>query len=316
MAPGVYDQLPMEWYHDDCCAGPSISAGGLETILKCPVKYWAFSPLNPNRFPPTDTKPMAIGRAAHALALGEPKFSDAFVVLPEDAPRRPTKLQINAKKPSPETLAAIAFWNDINSRTETIIAFEDYELVKLMAHALKIAPQVANAFIDGKPEQSLIWKDKETGIWLKSRPDWLPNAPKKQFVVDYKTALTIDPYRLSNHAFDYGFHIQGALQVDAVEQVLGTRPLGIAHVCQEKDPPFLAELRMFTPEQIEIGRKAYRRALRTFADCLSSGKWPGYTKDPTYFQTPYRVAMESDEFEPKEPRKGRRHEPHEYLETL
>lgn len=277
LAQGIHDHVPMEVYHGDCCDGPSISASGLLDVYECPVKYWAHSPLNPNRFPEESTVALNMGRAGHALALGEPVFSDAFIISPYDDFR------------SKEARA----WRD--SQTKQVLKAEEYATVELMAHALKISPQVARAFENGKPEQSLIWKDKETGVWLKSRPDWLPHDTRKGFIVDYKTARTIEPYALSNAVFQYGYHVQGALQVDGVKELTGQLPLGIAHVCQEKDPPWLAELRMFQPEHIELGRKIARAAIRRFADCLSKGKWPGYTEDPQYFETPYRIAKQDEE---------------------
>lgn len=298
--PAIYDRLPMDVYHGDCCVGPSLSASNLKLIFRCPVKYWAVSPYNPKPFPSKQTKPMALGRAAHALALGDPIFSDEFYVLPEDAPRRPSKVQRKAKKPSADTIAAIKFWDDVKATGKTVLTAEDMETVELMKLGLEHSPQVANAFRNGKPEQSLIWQDKETGIWCKSRPDWFPDDHRQDFILDYKSTESIDPYRLSNHVFDLNYHVQAAMQVDGTRAVFGTMPLGIAHICQEKEPPYLAELRMFTPEQIEHGRKIYRAALRRAAECFRTGTWPGYTADPQYFETPYRVAQQAQAMEPQD----------------
>lgn len=297
-APGLYD-IDIDAYHSQCCEGPSISASGLKEIVDCPVKYWAHSDLNPNRFPKEDSKALDIGRAAHALTLGEPEFNKHFIVSPYD--------DFRGKE--------ARIWRD--EQTLTVIKAEDFANVELMALGLRRSPQVAQAFKNGKPEKSLIWKDKETGVWLKSRPDWLPDDPKANFLADYKTCRTIEPYQLSNHVFQYGYHVQAAMQVDAVKIVLGVQPLGIAHVCQEKEAPFLAELRMFTPDQIEIGRRYYRDAVRKFAECLSSGRWPGYTEDPQFFETPYRVAMKAEgldnDYSGTGKAKDQRHSPADYI---
>lgn len=275
-APGIYD-IPIDAYHGDCCAGPSISASGLKEILECPAKYWAFSPLNPHRYEDESTKALDIGKAAHALVLGEPNFNAHFIVSPHDEFR--TK---EARE-----------WRDAQSRT--VLKEKDFEAVTAMARAQRESAAVMMAFENGKPEQSLIWKDAETGVWLKSRPDWLPDDPSGRFICDYKTALTIEPRKLSADAFKFGYHIQAALQWDAVAELCGcARPLGIAHVVQEKDRPYLADLRMFTPEQLDYGRLLYRKALRIFAECLSSGKWPAYTNEPQYFWTPAWVAKEME----------------------
>lgn len=298
-ANGIYGDLSIEDYHAQCCAGPSVSASGLKEIVNCPVKFWAFSDLNPNRFPKEETRALEIGRAAHALTLGEPEFNKHFIVSPYDDFR--TK--------------EARIWRD--GQTQTVIKASDFAEVELMALGLRRSPQVLRAFTNGKPEQSIIWKDEETGVWLKSRPDWLPNDPTKEFLADYKTCRTIEPYALSNHVFEYGYHIQAAMQIDAVATVMQIKPLGIAHVCQEKDAPYLAELRMFTPEQIDIGRLYYRKAVRKFAECLSAGKWPGYTESPEFFSTPYRVALKAegidDGYASQKPANDRKHTAGEYL---
>ena len=85
----------------------------------------------------------------------------------------------------------------------TFLAVANRELIQL-------------AFVDGKPEQSLIHIDAETGIYIKSRPDWLPDNPAHRPLVDYKTCRSIEPRKLSQDAFAYGYHIQAAMQVDAV----------------------------------------------------------------------------------------------------
>lgn len=298
--PGVYPDLSIDDYHGQCCIGPSISASGITQLLACPAKFWAFSPLNPHAFAREPSSAMNLGKAAHSLALGEPEFNKHFIVSPYDDFR------------SKEARA----WRD--SQSLTVLKADDFETVKIMAAAIRHSHQTANALEGCRPEVSLIYLDGETGIWIKSRPDLLPNDPATNFIREYKTCATIEPYRLSNNVFSFGYHIQAAMQIDAVRATMNVEPLGIAHICQEKEPPYLAELRMFTPEQIEIGRKFYRKGLRLFAECLRTGMWPGYTRDPSFFQTPYRIAMEAegidDEYASQDTgSNGKRYSAEEYL---
>ena len=273
---GVYD-IPIEDYIGDCCVGPSISSSGLRTLLlECPAKYWATSPLNPNRFPDEGSKALDIGRAAHALALGEPEFAKYFVISPYDDFRKTEARE----------------WRD--SQTRTILKSHEFEMVQAVAAVQMRSAQCMRAFEDGLAERSLIYQDEATGIFIKARPDWLPYDPTQRFICEYKTAISIEPARMSADAFKYGYHMQAAMQIDAVREVRGVEPIGVAHVVQEKDPPYLVELRMFTPEQIDDGRVMYRRALDIFAECLKKNHWPGYTTEPTYFETPYRHAMQME----------------------
>lgn len=280
IAPGRYSaaQLPIEQYHSQCTDRPSISASGLKMIADCPAKFYAFSELNPNRFERKDTKALDIGKAAHAAVLGEPQFNAHFIVSPYDDFR--TK---EARE-----------WRD--AQTLTVLKAEEFEIVCAMAKAQRASPAVMQAFERGEPEVSLIWLDKETGVHLKSRPDWLPPDPTQHFIADYKSCLTIEPRKLSSDAFKFSYPVQAALQMDALTAVLGIKnPLGICHVVQEKSEPYLADVRMFAPEHLDYGRLIYRRALRTFADCLNSGKWPAYSDSPQYFHTPAWVARDMEE---------------------
>lgn len=288
---GVYD-IPMADYHSDCCDGPSVSASVLWRLLDCPAKMWDSSVLNPNRVPEEPKDSFDVGRAAHALVLGEPEFNAAFVVCPHDN---------LAKNPGKQ-------WNDewkasVAAGIETRTLIRDFDVIKQIAAAQLRAPQVARAFRDGQPEKSLIWRDQETGVWVKSRPDWLPNDPTQGFLIDYKTARTINPRELGMAAFRYGYHLQAAMQFDAVQAVLGVKPLGIAHVVQEKESPYLAELKMFDERHLALGRHLYRQGLRLFAECWARYKagdpprkaWPGYTDTPSYFVHPFHIEKEIEE---------------------
>lgn len=272
---GIYPHLSIDDYHGSCCVGPSISASGLARLLDCPARYWAESPLNPARVV-KETAAFAFGRAAHALFLGEPEFAAYYVLSPYDDFR---------SKEARE-------WRDDQERT--IVKARDMDVIHAMVAAMRATPQTARAFQSGKPEVSIIWHIDGMGIWLKSRPDWLPADPSKEFVAEYKTTVSIEPRRLSNDVFRYGYDIQAALVVDGITAVTGKKPLGVAHIVQEKEPPFLCDLRMFTPEQLDIGRTRYLHALRIFARCLERMEagdpphiaWPGYTTAPQYFSTP------------------------------
>ena len=107
--------------------------------------------------------------------------------------------------------------------------------------------------------------------------------------------MDIEPRKISGDAFKFGYVAQAALQIDAVEAVFGIRPQTVGHVVQEKEAPYLAEVKLFTPEQLEYGQVIYRKALRRFADCLTSGKWPSYSIGPSYYDTPRWVEAQMED---------------------
>lgn len=262
---GVYD-LEMSLYHGDCAIGPSVSGSGLVTIeQRSPAHYWTGSYHNPKR-EEIDTTAMSFGRAAHAWVLGEPEFNKHFVISPYDNFR---------------TKEARA-WRD--EQTRTVIRVEQLDAIKAMAETILKTPLIQNAFLDGKPEQSLIWKDKETGIWLKSRPDWLPN--KLQYVPNYKSARSSRPDDFCRAAYELGYHQGAALCIDGLREVLGWKNPSYYFVAQEKEPPYVATLIVMRDTDIDWGRLQNRRALRTLARCLDAGEWPGYAAGAVEIEMP------------------------------
>lgn len=293
---GIYD-TDIDIYHSQlCCSGPSVSSSGLRTILReCPAKFFATSDLNPKRFPPVEKESFDFGRAAHALVLGEPQFFAKFIISPYDDFR---------KKEAQE-------WRD--SQKLQIVKMRDMALIEDIAKAQRESLQGANAFIEGEPEKTVVVKDEVYGIWLKSRPDWLPFKPQYRWICEYKTCNTIEPRKLANEAFGYGYEMQAAMTLDLVEKVTGNKPLGIAHICQEKSPPFLCETRLYTAEQLDWGRNQYHHALSIFAHCLEKNDWPSYTTEPTYFETPYWVAKQMEAFHDRAELPAGEYGPGDYL---
>lgn len=57
-----------------------------------------------------------IGSAVHARILQPDLFPKLFASPPDEAPKRPTAKQREAKKPSPATLEAIAFWDEFDAQ--------------------------------------------------------------------------------------------------------------------------------------------------------------------------------------------------------
>jgi hypothetical protein len=293
---GIHAHVDIDLYHSQaCCPGTSISSTGLRSIIaQCPAIYWAHSDLNANRV--TDETPsLSLGRAAHALVLGEPQFNAKFVISKFDDFR------------SREAKA----WRDMQDRQ--IVKPADMEIIHAMVDAQRRSPQCAHAFINGEPEMSIFWQDKESGIWCKSRPDWLANDIEKEFCIEYKTAANIAPRELSFDAFKYGYHMQASMLLDGLEIVTGKKPLGIAHVVQMKEAPYLAELRVFSKEQIAFGRMQYKHALHIFTRCLAAHEWPGYTTQAAYFETPWYVKKFMENPNDYATRYGDDFEPADYL---
>ena len=282
--PGLYD-MPIEWYHSDCCAGPSISSSGLRTIeSESPAHYWCRSPLNPNREPQEDKAHFALGRAAHMLLLGEAGFAEQFVVRPDTYEDTKT----GEVKPWNGNANACKAW--LAGQTRGIITTDQLAKIVGMSKSLAAHPLIAAGLLNGEIERSLIWKDAETGIWLKARPDCLPTDAN--MVADLKTTSSAHALAVRRSIADYGYHMQLALVGMGMEAVLGRRIADDDYILVfvEVSAPYAVNTKPISGDAITYGRRQIRRAIRRFADCLDKGQWPAFDDDgvtahlPEYFQ--------------------------------
>jgi len=259
--------VPMTDYHGtEICAGPSISSSGLRAIAKCPLKYWYNSPLNPNRPTECEANHFTLGRAAHDLVLDGVGWPDRYHVLPEGF----------TKAASKKFAAEIAEMEQAESQGKSILRHADYQTVIGMAEAIKLHP-IHKALGRGKAEQTIVWQDAETGVWLRCRPDFLPE--NMRFIPDYKTTVSAHPDDFKRDVSNYGYHQQAALYLDGLNAVFGTEQRQFYFIAQEKEPPYVVQPFALDQEAVLWGRKQNRAAIRKFAECLKTNVWPGYSTD-------------------------------------
>ncbi|MGY3130077.1 hypothetical protein ACVWZM_000759 [Bradyrhizobium sp. USDA 4501] len=262
---GVYAKLPLPAYHrGDICDGPSVSSTTLRKLWETsPAHAWAHCPVNPARVEEPDSEAFVLGRAAHHLLTAEIGFADVFVVRPEtldgekwNGNRKECKRWLAAKKREGLTVVTVA----------------QVEVIRGMAISLGAFPLVQAGALNGLIERSLIWKDKETGLWLKARPDVTPNASGD--FTDLKTTPSVLYRDLQSSVATFNYHQQAALVLEGA-MALGLEANSFTLIWVEKSPPYCVRAQQLKDDDIARGMKQNRAALRTFADCLASGVWPG-----------------------------------------
>lgn len=280
---GQYD-IPMEVYHTQCCDGPSVSSSGLRKILlQSPADFWAFSDLNEDRFDAEENDAFNFGRAAHALLLGDEDFRSRFAVIPDDAPPRPTVAQIRAAAEGRMTASSqerFDFWAPFDARNagKTLIKESELDEIGHIRLALQ-SHEIVPLLMEGEAEQSLIWKDEKTGIWLKSRLDMLSATGD---LADIKSTSQRDPKLLMRDIRLHGYDLQLSLATMALEAIHGV-PFtpetyeGKAAILLfiYKKPPFHIMPVQVTYEALHWGRIKCRAAIDLMAKCMMEGYWPG-----------------------------------------
>lgn len=282
-SPGIYSRVPMEIYHSaDLCVGPSVSSSGLRTIFnESPAHYYANSYLNPRRVEQKEREAYLFGRAAHHVILGEDHFSRYYVARPEELNGKPWNSNRTDCKE----------WLQLAAEAgQSVLTPAQIQAIRGMARGLAEHPLVQAGILNGLIEHSIVWQDKETGVWLKVRPDNIPTDDLD--FSDLKTAADITDEGIERAIGDHGLNMQGAMVAMACRAVLGREMNSFSLVFSEKTEPHVARVKTLKPADLELGERQVRVALRQFARCLEAGKWPGpggEQADAEYVEmTPYR----------------------------
>lgn len=264
--PGAYIGVPMDVYHGDPCVGPSISSSGLRKIFGKSLKhYWDTSVYNPNRGEDEDTPAMILGRAAHHLLLGEDDFSSLYVVRPDKAPDG--RDWHHANKSCKEWVA------DQAMHGLTILTQAQIDQIKGISAALAQEPMIQGGCLSGLIEVSFFWRDEETGIWCKARPDAVPEDDLAGF--DLKVTGEVGDEELQRNLGNHGYHQQGAFVDEGFQKIFGLKLTDFSLVYAEAKRPHSIRIERVSDEDIELGHKANRAALRAFAWAIQNNEWPG-----------------------------------------
>ena len=277
--PGAYRDVDMASYHSDICVAPSISSTGLRKIRQqSPRHYWATSYLNPDREPEADKAHFNLGQAAHMLFLGEEGFARTFIAQPDEYPDRKT----GEMKPWHGGAGYCKDWAaDAAASGRRVLTSKQLQQIKGMSRSLADCPLVTKGgILNGLIETSLFWQDRETGVWLKARPDVIPTDGA--LISDLKTTADAHPATLERTLSNWSYHMQLALAGMGLRETLGLKIPdngGYAFVFIESDAPHAISIVEVDAEAIYWARRELRAAIRTFADCLDKGRWPAYGDD-------------------------------------
>lgn len=273
---------------------PALSNSGLTYLAECPAMFYA-KKINPNR-PDEEEKPGHLhGNLAHCAFLEPEEFGERYVVLPDDAPKKPTSAQWAAKKPSEESVIAMEWWKDFGTRHsgKRIISKEEARICQNQAANLMDIPAVWNA-IDmrdlwkmGVPEVSAFWEDPLTCIPCRCRPDLVVKINDKQVVLmDVKTYSSASPVEVRRQIARKGYWRQAAHYSIGYSLASGMEVVDFVFLFVGSTYPFLAGSYNLSEEFMREGMAEQRALIDLYATCLKTNTWPGYTKKTETLEIP------------------------------
>lgn len=261
---GVVEGMPGEDYHADA----ALSSSGARLLLP---------PNSPALFRyrqehPEERAVFELGQAAHKEVLG---VGSELVLVERDVWN------------TNEVKAQVA---EIRARGGVPLKQGPYNEIHAMAAKLREHPMAA-ALLNpdhGRPELSLFWTDRPSGVAQRARVDWLhERAGGRTVIVDYKTTLNAHPDALSKTLHTYGYHIQGAFYADGAQALsLGGDDLLFVLIFQEKSAPYLVSCVQLDRHALRTGRDLKRWATDIYAECTAANHWPGYGEGIDYVSLP------------------------------
>jgi len=294
---GAYPDISNEAYHraPNLLPGPSLSSSGAKKLLAQSPRHFFFdSPMNPQRPPEPDKPHFNVGKAAHDLVLLSERWSEFYHITPEGFSRAKSKAMAEAIA---EADAALA-------EGKTVLSFDQAEVVERVAAAIHQNDLAVATLTNGVTEETLVWQDPMTKVWLRARPDFRPNSilEKRDVMVvsdlKFVAPTHATPEGFAKAIYNFGYHQSAAFYSDAIKAIYGHHPTHWVHVVVEKEPPFSVSLYELPGEDIERGRLLNRRAIDLFARCLETGEWPGYADVPRQVGLPVWARMRIEETDP------------------
>lgn len=224
-------------------------------LLQSPAHYW-----HHKNAPKKPKDCFEFGTAAHLGVLEPKRFYNECAALSEGCDLRTTKGK--AEK------AALA---EAGKRP---LKAEDYHAIERIIDAVYSHPTASKYLSGGVVEHAVFWKDQETGVGCKAKPDYYRTADN--IYIDLKTTDNASLDAFERSAFKWGYPRQAAFYQDGIRAATGRQLSGTVFIAVEYQEPYGVSVFMPDDLMIEYGRQQYRQCLSILKKCQAANSFPGY----------------------------------------
>jgi hypothetical protein len=244
---GLHDGISSEDYH----ASPGLSFTGFKKFMRSPAHYQAFL-----THPQPQSHAQKLGSLLHMLVLEPEKFEASTIPIMGPLNTNPYKKQADEAK----------------EQGKIPIGKQMYEDLMGMRNAILSHPLASLHVASGLKELSAFWRDPETQVLLRCRPDiWVEGTLT---IVDLKTCGDVQTFP-SIELMRNKYHIQSAWYLMGMSELLGRPVTNHVHLCVETEYPYAVQCHALNDASIERAMLDIRKGLRRYAVCKQKNQWPG-----------------------------------------
>lgn len=274
--PIVLD-MPEAEYHSHA----ALSSTGARLLLDSPARFhYAQS------HPQAHRDAFDLGTAVHTKVLG---IGHKVITYP------PEHLTPSG---NPSTKAATVEWaEEQRANGLVVIGAAQAAQVDRMAEAVLSHPTARSLFEqEGNAEASVFGTDKETGVDIRARFDFLPNFMQDNpRAIDLKTtAKEASANGFIKSVMNFGYDVQQTHYEDTLKAAIDLE-MPFAFVVVETAAPHLVGVHELDIVFREMGKAKARRARELFAACKASGEWPGYPDEVQLLSPPAWAIYQHEE---------------------
>ena len=278
--------------HQDYLALDPISHSRLKNIDPTPAHFWAALKAEDREVTPS----MIMGTLVHSLVLGE-SLDQRIAVEPATYGPDGKKWNNNATE--------CERWHE-RMKANGILALKksEYDTVLGCATAVAMHPTCQSLLTAGAPEVSFFGIDAETDIPIKFRPDYMGRF---NAIIDIKTVPPggAAPEVFAKHAWDMGYVTQAAFYLDQYDAIYRKNTIDqfasepwaspkntfvtivVEKGSKEKGLPFALAVYEYDDVTLEKAREINFRRMRTLANCIETGEYPGYPSSVKVLSAPW-----------------------------
>lgn len=270
---GIILDYPEVEYH----ARPELSSTQARTLLDSPARYRY--DIEHRR----ESVAYDVGHAVHAKVLG---VGSPIIAYPDEH---------LTPSGNVSTKAATVEWAAEQRAAGLVpVSAGQIEAADTMAEAALAHPEARRLLeLDGHSEVSVFATDPETGVRVRARIDRLSD----EYAVDLKTVRgSAGPVEFGREAAKFGYPVQQAWYLDALK-LAGAGGREFRFIVVEKSPPHLVAVHMLDDVTMAAAHQMAKRAREIYAECIESGRWPGYGDETLVPYVPAWFSAEFDEVE-------------------